>query len=327
MNQASESEDRTSLPAVDYAGLLASLEAGKADAAKAREASEAEVRAAADLVLAQLPSVLRNLRDAKNVVVYYRTSAPATDVARELNRRMEIDDYTCSGWASGSSDGGCVYVSAASLERVLRRALPLRPAAVAAAAAAPLGVPYRFGPPPLRLRKVCAQWENGHALPDGSIQVETFSHVGASDEVVHAPGWPDALRVSDSDFSKARYRPHGKTWEEVEALAAEAERGWKPALPRLATAMVAASVKRLHLSPEAWSDEDLCAMEPRQVTAALVKEFRYTHGVGLREAKEALEQREGVALLALEYCHRKGTGTEHRAPLWTRWRALRQQAT
>jgi hypothetical protein len=75
------------------------------------------------------------------------------------------------------------------------------------------GEEFRPGYPPLELRMVHREWDDG-------TEINTFEKVGTLDEYVTAKSWPDGLLLSGlRTLDKVSYRPHGKTWAEVEALA------------------------------------------------------------------------------------------------------------
>ena len=81
--------------------------------------------------------------------------------------------------------------------------------------------PYRAGLPPERLRKVWAEWE----MVDGVVYV----FQGNKYRCAYRPTteWWD---IGAEHTWRASYRPHGKSWSEVEAMADEAE---KPAEPKM----------------------------------------------------------------------------------------------
>ena len=144
----------------------------------------------------------------------------------------------------------------------------------------------------------------------------------------------DVVEVSEASYSgaSATSSPSDVARELNRRMGLASELGWlrDAALPGVCISIEALAAalearERVALASE-WSDADLARMAPQAVTSVLVRAFRNAYGVGMIEAKEALDARHGVEILALEYCHRKGTGTEHRAPLWERWLRLREKA-
>lgn len=82
--------------------------------------------------------------------------------------------------------------------------------------------PYRVGLPPERLRKVWAEWEH----IDGPIYEFHGSKYRWKQNPLEQPWWD----IGPEHTWSNRYRPHGATWAQVEAMADEAEKKPAPTL-------------------------------------------------------------------------------------------------
>lgn len=73
------------------------------------------------------------------------------------------------------------------------------------------------------------------------------------------------------------------------------------------------------------TDEQIAALEPRVVTAALVRTLRERTLAGMADCKRALDERLGIEALAEERLRYKGTSRQGREPLYLRWLELTRQ--